>query len=180
MKPEKAFSSLGKRMRRRFKLAKLSKGIKVFEIVDVKPAETVINDYKKIGSDNYLKVNLNLNRSHSYKVRSLIVKVRFWNSDLKFINQNVTVKMSEKVWIRLLELSEILKMNNYEQGKYVLYWKRNMTCVWLAFITEEQYLKHEEMLAREDWDEIENSEIHWFTRNRKLQYDKFHKFYGGE
>ena len=155
-------------------------GIKVFKVIKSYPPRTVKNDYK-LASDDYKK-QLNKTDEEEYLIKDLDIRVRFWND--REMYQLARVNMSNKIWLKVLELRELIEFYKFHVPRYVIYWKQSRMGVIIAFMTEQQYNDLKPILVNFDYRNKEMRRslfnlIGFYGRNVMLPYSKLLKWYGG-
>ena len=116
-----------------------SHGLKCIEILDIADdRDKITNDYK-LADDTYRRYySKTKGLTESYKLRRVKLRIHHWEGK-EIQGLMGWSKLSEKVWWKILELSRKLKRLGYDQGKYILYWKRTPSIVWFAFLTDTRW-----------------------------------------
>jgi hypothetical protein len=114
-----------------------------------------------------------------YYFQRVICEIVHWRTFPVPKGRKSKVRFNNRLWGRIVHLSSILKEYGYEQGKYLVIWKKNRVTIWATFLTQAQLDKYFEMIKRGNKEELEK-EIYWMTRRGQWDKRKFEAFFGGK
>ena len=153
------------------------------KVIDISNPILVKNDAKQMSKEFRKKCNKPKEIAFEYKVRKLYIKPMHWPGREYLDEYFANVIISETIWWRIVELTNILKKIGVDyEPKILLYWKRNFNLVWVAFITDKQYVWLKEFMDKfdhknKDHAEILKQRIAWFGHCAPYRHKKFTRYY---
>lgn len=146
------WDELDKKFQKEQKYMNLSAlGIRVFSIVKVYEPDNIENNYTFATNDYVNNNKKQRGTGETYQQRMLDVRVMLQNK--REYNQLMKVRMSERVFRRILVIRDELNYYHGEIPPNVIYWKLHSTKVWIALISDDQFKLIKPWLLDRDYHE---------------------------